>query len=118
MQFTARYLSDLIRSLRSHNNSAMDKRKSPRVGMRARVEIWHGSLGQMSVWMRDLSAGGANLAVPVNMNVGDELHLLLAPGSPGDPEKLGCRVMHCRKLATNMFAVGVRFDNPPAADTD
>lgn len=116
MHFTARSLADLIHSLRSNDVSAIDKRRSPRVGMRVRIDIWHESLGQLTVWVRDISAGGANLAVPSQMQVGDELHLLLAPGGPGEDEKIHCTVMHCRKLATNVYAVGVRFTKTPEVD--
>ena len=116
MQFTARSLADLLRSLRSNKVEALDKRKSPRVGMRVKTDIWHESLGQLTVWVRDLSAGGANLAVSQPMRAGDSLHLLLAPGGPGDDEKIECHVMHCRKLATNMYSVGVKFTKTPTTE--
>jgi len=116
MQLTSKYLNDVLRALRSTQSIEVEKRRTPRVGMRVKTNIWHRAHGQMTVWLRDLSAGGANFAVPVEMSVGDEVHFLLAEGSSGgkeEPNKLACKVRHCRKLATNMYAVGVKFDNPP-----
>jgi hypothetical protein len=116
VQLTAKYLHDTLRALRSSQSIEVEKRRMPRVGLRVRADIWHPRRGAMNVWLRDLSMGGANFAVPVEMSVGDELHFLLADGTPGSkdqPDKITCRVRHCRKLATNMYAVGVKFDNPP-----
>ena len=122
MQITAKYLNDVLRSLRSTQSIEVEKRRTPRVGMRVKVDIWHATHGMMTAWMRDLSVGGANFAVPVEMKVGDELHLLLAPAAPAvsapangaqGHEKIAGKVRHCRKLATNVYAVGVKFDKPP-----
>lgn len=118
MQLTAKYLNDVLRALRSTQSIDIEKRRTPRVGMRVKTTIWHRAHGQMTVWLRDLSAGGANFAVPVEMPVDDEVHFILIPSSPAnpdEPDKISCRVRHCRKLATNMYAVGVKFDKAPGA---
>ena len=121
MELTAKMLAELIKALRSTQSAEIEKRKFPRVGLRLKVDVWHITHGQLTVWVRDLSAGGANLAVPVEMKVGDDLHILFAPTSTsamdGDDEKLPCKVRHCRKVASGMFAVGVKFDNPPKINT-
>lgn len=112
MELTAKLLADLLGALRSSAGAELNKRKHPRVGLRVKTDIWHTTLGRMTVWVRDLSAGGANLAVPMQMTVGDDLQILLTHAD-ADDDKIGCKVMHCRKVAPGMFSVGVKFDNPP-----
>lgn len=116
MELTAKMLADLISALRSTQSAEIEKRRAPRVGLRLKVNIWHITHGQLNVWVRDLSAGGANLAVPVEMKVGDDLHILFAPTATsaieGVDEKICCHVKHCRKVASGMFAVGVKFEKP------
>jgi len=109
MELTVKSLSALLKSLRSNEVRDDNRRRAPRVGLRVRTDIWHLSHGRMSVWVRDLSAGGANLAVPIRMIVGDELQLLLDLTKDGEREKIACTVRHCRELAPGVFAVGVQF---------
>ena len=59
MQLTATTLGELIKSLRSNEMSGPEKRRQPRVGLRARAEIQIPGTGEhLSIWIRDVSAGG------------------------------------------------------------
>ena len=113
--FTATSLKQLLSSLRSNEATQDNRRRSPRVGLRIRTDIWHPTRGRMSAWVRDLSAGGANILVPVSMLVGDTLQLLLETptdtygNNGGQLDKIACEVRHCRELAPNMFSVGLKF---------
>jgi hypothetical protein len=112
MNLTTKSLAELLRSLRSNQSTDDNRRKSPRVGLRLRADIWHLSHGRMTVWLRDLSIGGANLAVPIPMLIGDELQILLKMRENGEREKISCGVRHCRQLAPGMYSVGVQFSTP------
>jgi PilZ domain len=114
MELTAKTLAELLGALRStQSNTELNKRKSPRVGLRVRADVMHATGGRMSVWVRDISAGGVNIAAPIVMKVGDDLSLLLANGA-GKEDTIKCTVMHCRKLAHSMFAIGLKFNAPIA----
>jgi len=114
MELSAKMLAELLGALRSTQAVAdMNKRKSPRVGLRVRTNIEHSTAGRMSVWLRDISAGGANIAAPIQMKPGDSLDLLLPDGAQGE-DQVHCTVVHCRKLAAEMYAVGLKFNAPPA----
>jgi hypothetical protein len=117
MEFTAKTLADLLGALRSTQSAEIEKRKHPRVGLRMKADIWHIRHGRLTVWLRDLSVGGANLVVPLEMEAGDDLHILFAQTAMSaaldEADKICCKVMHCRKVAPGMHAVGVKFENPP-----
>lgn len=111
MELSAKTLTELLGALRSTQSAELNKRKSPRVGLRIRTDIQHPIAGRLSVWVRDVSAGGANIAAPIEMKRGDELDLLLVNATRGEDE-VPCTVMHCRKLTHGMFAIGVKFNDP------
>jgi hypothetical protein len=109
MELSSKTLAELLGALRSTQSIAdLNKRRSPRVGLRVRTDVMHATAGRMSVWVRDLSAGGANIAAPAMMKPGDGLCLLLPNGTQGE-DQVPCTVVHCRKLAPGMFAVGLKF---------
>src|SRR5829696_1362396 len=65
---TAEVFKDVIGALRSDDNSTrvLDKRTSPRVGLRTKLAIVTGPTGAfetspVEVWLRDLSAGGIGI---------------------------------------------------------
>ncbi|MBC8106875.1 MAG: PilZ domain-containing protein [Anaerolineae bacterium] len=99
----------MLGALRSTQTAELNKRKSPRVGLRVRTDIQHPTSGRMSVWVRDISAGGVNIAAPIDMKRADEVDLLLVNDAKGEDE-IRCTVMHCRKLAQGMYAIGLKFN--------
>src|SRR4051812_35083436 len=102
MQLTARNLSELVRELRSTSREG-EKRKTPRVGLRAKAQIVVQEK-TMPVWIKDLSAGGANLSTPQPIEADTFFELLLS-----DTDKIGCTVTHCRQHGANLYSIGARF---------
>jgi hypothetical protein len=102
MQLTATNLSELVRALRS-NTGPGEKRKHPRVGLRVKAQIML-SKEQISVWIRDISAGGTNFSSPQPIPEGTHFELLLS-----DTDKIACIAQHSRQNPGNVFAVGARF---------
>jgi hypothetical protein len=109
MELSAKTLAELLAALRCTDDAGMNKRKCPRVGLRVRTDVWHRTAGRLSVWVRDLSAGGANIVAPLEMHDGDDVALLLAGKADGE-DKVNCTVMHCRKIASGLYAVGLKFN--------
>src|SRR4051794_27374544 len=102
MQLTATNLSELIRSLRSHSVEG-DKRKHPRVGLRAKAEVvLEGET--IPVWIRDISSGGANFSCPHEMPPDAAFDLMLSA-----TDKICCVVRHCRRNSPTLYSIGARF---------
>jgi hypothetical protein len=56
------------------------------------------------IWVRDVSAGGANLSSPQEIPADMHFDLLLS-----EHEKIGCIVCHCRQKAANIYSIGAKF---------
>src|SRR5437588_12248846 len=107
MQLTATTLGELIKSLRSNEMSGPEKRRQPRVGLRARAEIQIPGTGEhVSIWLRDVSAGGISLLSPRYFEAEQQFSLLL--GGEDDESTLCC-VRHCRRVGSDLFAIGAKF---------
>jgi hypothetical protein len=91
-----------VRSLRS-NTEANQKRKHPRVGLRAKTQITRGA-ESVTVWVRDVSSGGVNICCSFLMESGSGFELILSP-----TETVSCMVRHCRKAGPSLFIVGAKF---------
>ena len=113
---TAEVFSDVTSALRSDDNSArvLDKRGSPRVGLRTKVAIVTGSAGPIDaapieVWLRDLSAGGMGIVHNHEMERG-------APFVAHFPRRLGpalrvlYEVAHCKRLAKDLYSIGAKLN--------
>src|SRR4051812_19464394 len=102
MQLTAMDLSELVRSLRSSLGPG-EKRKHPRVGLRARAQILLNN-EEVDVWVRDISAGGTNLSSPRAVEEGTSFDLLLSSS-----DKISCVSRYCSSSASNLFSIGAAF---------
>src|SRR4051812_24061380 len=102
MQLNSANLSELVRALRS-NVAAGEKRKHPRVGLRSKAAIIV-DRRSIPVWVRDISAGGANFSCPQVLEAGCQFKLALS-----ETDTIECVVRHCRKNSSTSFSVGVKF---------
>jgi hypothetical protein len=107
MNLTAQALSDLMKSLRSNPAEGLDKRRHPRVGLRARAEIQlPNTTERMPIWVRDVSAGGINILASRYFETGSQFTLVLG----GDrAEHAVCTVRHCRKVGSDLYGIGAKF---------
>jgi hypothetical protein len=87
------------------------RRREPRVGVRARVTvipIGDGlRIAPFEVPLRDLSSGGIGFEHSSRMSL-DEQFVVLLPGG-GESVAVLCRVAHYQPLAEQAFAIGARF---------
>jgi hypothetical protein len=123
MRLTASSLAEMIDSLRSNTGQPGERRKKPRIGLRVRAEIalpsrgHDGSAGEgprLTVWVRDVSAGGIGILSEHAFERGDRFALLL--GADGPHSRAQCTVMNCRKVDSRLYGTGAKFidyDPPP-----
>jgi hypothetical protein len=105
MQLDANGLAELIHALRSTPRPG-EKRKHPRVGMRARAAVAvPPDFAEIPVWVRDLSAGGTNFVIDQEIIPGTRFQLLL-----GDRDMIACAVRFCRRSAPGTYSIGARFE--------
>ena len=106
MQLTASNLHDLIKALRSNAMTGVDKRRNPRVGLRARADIQiPNSNERVPIWVRDISAGGINILCPRYFEIDSQFVLILGDKS----ENCICTVRHCRKVGSDLYGIGAKF---------
>ena len=106
---------EILRGLRC-DRAADERRRHPRVGLRARVTLESLDRHQRrtdarQVWLRDLSEGGAGLLVPDELRA-EQPVVLHVPVAPGRTAPVRCRVVHCAK-AGSFWRVGVEFVGRP-----
>lgn len=117
MHLSAKTLSDVIKSLRSNASRGMEKRKQPRVGLRARADIrtLRYPNEKLSVWVRDVSAGGVQFTCPKGLTPGDKFTLVMGD-DPAD--RINCTVTHAKRVSADLNVVGGQFaDELPTADS-
>ena len=112
---TAEVFKDVIGALRSDDNSSrvLDKRSSPRVGLRTKLAIVTGPTGAfeaapVEVWLRDLSAGGMGIVHNVEMDRGTPFVAHL-PRRQGPPLRVLYEVAHCKRLSKDLFSIGAKM---------
>ena len=112
---TAEVFKDVIGTLRSDETSArlLDKRSSPRVGLRTKLAIVTGAGGPfepppVEVWLRDLSAGGMGIVHCREMEPGTPFVAHL-PRRQGPPLRVLYEVAHCKRLSKDLFSIGARL---------
>jgi hypothetical protein len=118
MQLTANGLAEMIDSLRSNVGEPGERRKAPRIGLRMRAEIALPGPGEdgegrrLTVWVRDVSAGGIGILCEHAFARGDRFTLIL--GTDGPRSRAECAVMNCRKVDSRLHGAGARFIDQPA----
>jgi hypothetical protein len=110
MELTAEMLSEVIEALRSNAPAGTEKRKQPRVGLRLQVPVLlPGSSKPSTARLRDVSEGGVGLLTHEPVENRGQIVLLLHDRD-GIPRFIRCIVCYCRKVASNLYSVGVRFE--------
>jgi hypothetical protein len=112
MHLSIEQLSDIVRSLRTDERAGMEKRKTPRVGLRAQgLVVFPDDITQhVAVWIRDVSPGGFSFVHHLPLAEGSGVSLLLKDRE-GGLEAIGCTVMHSRKVASDLHSIGARFND-------
>ena len=112
---TAEVFKDVISALRSDESSTrlLDKRSSPRVGLRTKLAIVTGPTGPfeappVEVWIRDLSAGGMGIVYNRELERGTPFVAHL-PRRQGPPLRVLYEVAHCKRLAKDLFSIGAKL---------
>src|SRR5438067_7742800 len=116
VQLSANTFYAIIESLRSYNPDikVVDKRKNPRVGLRADAAVrvvGPDGLGQpMTVGVRDLSKTGIGLMFHEAVRVGAQMILFLSgPKHPKGMSLVMYTVMCCRPLSDGLWAIGAQL---------
>ena len=112
---TAEVFKDVISALRSDDNSTrvLDKRSSPRVGLRTKLAIVTGPTGAfeaapIEVWLRDLSAGGIGIVHNQDLERGTPFVAHL-PRRQGAALRVLYEVAHCKRLAKDLYSIGAKL---------
>jgi hypothetical protein len=112
---TAEVFKDVISALRSDESSTrlLDKRGSPRVGLRTKLQIVTGPVGPfenlpVEVWLRDLSAGGMGIVYSQELEPGTTFVAHL-PRRQGPPLRVLYEVAHCKRLSKDLFSIGAKL---------
>ena len=113
---TAEVFKDVVSALRSDDNSnrVLDKRSSPRVGLRTKLAIVTGPTGPfeaapVEVWLRDLSAGGIGIVHSREMERGTPFVAHL-PRRQGAALRVLYEVAHCKRLAKDLYSIGAKLN--------
>ncbi|MFI5377839.1 MAG: PilZ domain-containing protein [Tepidisphaerales bacterium] len=112
MQLYAELWASLIRSIRwEQRRSLPEKRKNPRVQIRARITITPLEGGQpagsaLGVWTRDVSSQGLSFTSGQHFRVQQQFMIEL-PGQRGAPLRLLASTRQCRKLADRVYSIGL-----------
>ena len=113
---TAEVFKDVITALRSDDNSTrvLDKRGSPRVGLRTKLAIVTGQTtafeaAPTEVWLRDLSAGGIGIVHNQELERGAPFVAHL-PRRQGAALRVLYEVAHCKRLAKDLYSIGAKLN--------
>jgi hypothetical protein len=98
MLLTAQMFEDIVRSLRADLRTASDRRRYPRVGLRAKLNIvpldqHRQPAPQCCVGVRDLSAGGFGLIVQQPLELGQLFVARLERRGDEEPLSILCEVV-------------------------
>lgn len=109
MQLTKATLAELVAALRSNPPKSTEKRKHPRVGFCAQLEMLvPGQPKPSLVRVRDISIAGIGILTHEPFEKGSEIVLQLLE-KDGSPKLLRCTVTHCKKVAQGLFSIGAAF---------
>ena len=106
-------LAEILRSLRCERRHN-DRRRSPRMGLRERISVESLERRRSGAWLRDISEGGACVLVAAELHV-DQHVVLHLPAEAGEGATMPvlCRVVHCQKMGSSCYRVGVQFIQKP-----
>jgi hypothetical protein len=106
---------EILEQIRS-DRAPSDRRRHPRVGLRARVKLEpidrHQRRGPArQAWLRDVSEGGAGLLVNEELRAGQSV-MLHVPLTEDCTMPVRCRVVHCTKTG-RFWRAGLEFTHKP-----
>ena len=114
MQLSSEQFEKILSALRSDSpvSSTKDKRRKPRVGLRASITVieagTRGKGTRVSATIRDVSREGLGIQRSVVMKPGTRF-LVQLPSNDGPPQTILCTVRHCEAVADSTFHVGCTF---------
>ena len=115
MQLTVETFRDIVQSLRTDevNSQFKERRGSPRVGVRGRVNIFVSTpTGKRThrVMVRDISTTGIGLLAAEKIMQANAEFLLVLPSSEGGEQRATlCRVKRCVAVGPKQFLFGAAF---------
>jgi hypothetical protein len=108
VELSADQFRDILATLTHQPLEEQKARKSPRVGVSARVTIIGSDRREELVTLRDISVGGVGLMLTRARPAGEKIIVRL-PRRGDKPQYVLAVVRHCTKIASEMFFVGVAF---------
>jgi len=116
MILSADVFDGILKSLKTEQPVA-DKRRSTRIGIRARVTmipIVKGALASpIHVWCRDIAMTGIAVLVANPLKVGQQFVLQLTREDEG-PMRLLCEVTRKEKVHDDLYMIGAKYLSPDA----
>jgi hypothetical protein len=116
VKLSAEQFETILASLRSFSETdrSVEKRRSPRVGLRATATMIHctgsgANARQHEVNLRDLSAEGIGLTHTEPLRTGTYV-LISFTRAVGEVLRVLYRVAHCERLGERSYAIGARLD--------
>lgn len=113
---SAEHLLDIVRHLRSDLDSASQRRRQPRVGLRHTVRVIPCDEAQTPLaddgcraWVRDVSRRGLGLLVNDEFTLGRTALLEISSEQNESPAYLLGRVVRCEALSQDHFHVGIEL---------
>jgi len=108
LELSADQFRDILAALASQPIEEQKARKSPRVGVSARVTIIGPDRREELVSLRDISVGGVGLVLNRARAQGEKIIVRL-PRRAEKPQYILGVVRHCTESTSDMFFVGVKF---------
>jgi hypothetical protein len=114
MQLSAEQFERILSALRSDSpaGGAKDKRRRPRVGLRASITVIEGgSPGKgtrITATIRDISREGIGIQRSSALKAGQRF-LVQLPRDDGGPQSILCTVRHCEAVADSAYHIGATF---------
>ena len=117
MMLTAKLYQEIISSLRTDPRPISDRRRYPRVGLRAKVNITpldenRRPIGTLSVGVRDFSAGGFGLIVPPDQLKAGQLFIIRMERPLAEPMPILCEVV--QRHSTDRIGARILHSLEPA----
>ena len=111
MQLTADTYLSILKSLRSDPRSGktMEKRGSPRVGLRSKLTIVPDGGVSISTWCRDLSTNGIGIVHSAPLPLGSQLIAML-PTHGKEPLPVVYTVVNCREISRTLYSIGAQLE--------
>ena len=108
MQLTADLYREILHSLRSDSRSSrhLEKRSSPRVGLRSRLTIIpEPGAPPVLTCVRDISANGVGIIHPEPMAIGSQFTALFE-GRGSDTLTVVYTVANCKEISKSLYSIG------------